>query len=168
MQRGQRRHDNPRAKLLMLEQWRAGLRIAEVLALEVSDLSLDAEPPTLRVRAGKGNRSRIVPMHRELQAALRSALSYGSISQGRLVDVHPSTAWRWVRAAVTRAEEMGAVKPGRRIGTHTLRHSYARHLLMNGIQINYLSRWLGHSSIQTTLIYLELVPDPSGSLDRVP
>ena len=50
--------DNPRAKLLMLEQWRAGLRIAEALALEVSDLSLDAEPPTLRVRAGKGNRSR--------------------------------------------------------------------------------------------------------------
>lgn len=160
--------DNPRAKLLMLEQWRAGLRIAEALALEVSDLSLDAEPPTLRVRAGKGNRPRIVPMHRELQAALRSALSYGSIDQGRLVDVHPSTAWRWVRSAVRRAEELGAISPGRRIGTHTLRHSFARHLLMNNIQINYLSRWLGHSSIQTTLIYLELVPDPSGSLDRVP
>ena len=116
----------------------------------------------------QGQQSRNVPMHRELQAALRSALSYGSISQGKLVDVHPSTAWRWVRAAVTRTEELGAVAPGRRIGTHTLRHSYARHLLMNGIQINYLSRWLGHSSIQTTLIYLELVPDPSGSLDRVP
>ena len=81
------------------------------LALEVADLSLDAEPPTLRVRAGKGNRSRIVPMHRELQAALRSALSYGSISEGKLVDVHPSTAWRWVRAAVRRAEEMGAIVP---------------------------------------------------------
>ena len=54
----------------MLEQWRTGLRIAEVLALEVADLSLDAEPPTLRVHAGKGNRSRIVPMHRELQVAL--------------------------------------------------------------------------------------------------
>ena len=163
-----RASDNPRARLLMIEQWRAGLRIAEALALEVADLSLDAEPPTLRVRAGMGNRSGIVPMHRELQTALRSALSYGSISQGRLVDVHPSTAWRWVRAAVIRAEELGAIAPGRKIGTHTLRHSYARHLLMNGIQINYLSRWLGHSSIQTTLIYLELVPDPSGSLDRVP
>ena len=160
--------DNPRAKLLMLEQWRAGLRIAEALALEVADLSLDAEPPTLRVRAGKGNRSRVVPMHRELQTALKSALSYGSISQGKLVDVYPSTAWRWVRAADRRAEELGAIVPGRKIGTHTLRHSYARHLLLNGIQINYLSRWLGHSSIQTTLIYLELVPDPSGSLDRVP
>ena len=160
--------DNPRAKLLMLEQWRAGLRIAEALSLEVVDLSLDAEPPTLRERAGKGNRSRIVPMHRDLQTALRSALSYGSIKQGKLVDVHPSTAWRWVRAAVRRAEELGAIVPGRKIGTHTLRHSYARHLLMNGIQINYLSRWLGHSSIQTTLIYLELVPDPSGNLDRAP
>ena len=73
---------NLRARLLMLEQWMAGLRIAEALALEVGDLSLDAEPPTLRVRAGKGNMSRIVPMHRELQAALRSVLSYGSISEG--------------------------------------------------------------------------------------
>ena len=107
-------------------------------------------------------------MHRELQAAFRSALSYGSIDEGRLVDIHPSTAWRWVKAAVRRAEELGAIAPGRKIGTHTLRHSYARHLLVNGIQINFLSRWLGHSSIQTTLIYLELVPDPSGSLDRVP
>ena len=61
-----RASDNPRARLLILEQWRAGLRIAEALALEVTDLSLDAEPPTLRVRSGKGNRSRIVPMHREL------------------------------------------------------------------------------------------------------
>ena len=57
---------------------------------------------------------------------------------------------------------------GVEIGTHTLRHSYARHLLMNGTQINYLSRWLGHSSSQTTLTYLELVPDPSGGLDRAP
>ena len=52
--------------------------------------------------------------------------------------------------------------PGRHISNHTLRHSYARQLLVHGIPINYLSRWLGHSSIQTTLIYLELVPDPSG------
>ena len=81
---------------------------------------------------------------------------------------HVTTAWRWVKTAVRRAEELGAISPGKHISTHTLRHSYARHLLMNGIPINYLSRWLGHSSIQTTLIYLELVPDPSGSLAAVP
>ena len=67
-----------------------------------------------------------------------------------------------------RAEELGVIAPGKRVGTHTLRHRYARHLLMNGIPINFLSRWLGHGSIQTTLIYLELVPDPTGSLAAVP
>ena len=107
-------------------------------------------------------------MHPELHGALGSALTYGDISQGRIVEAHPATAWRWVQAAVKRAEELGAIAPGKRVGMHTLRHSYARHLLMNGIPINYLSRWLGHSSIQTTLIYLELVPDPTGSLVAVP
>ena len=159
---------NPKAKLLMLEQWRAGLRVSEALDLEVRDLSLDTPNPTVRVRSGKGGNSRLVPVHPDLHGALGSALAYGDISQGRVVEAHPATAWRWVQAAVKRAEELGAIAPGKRVGTHTLRHSYARHLLMNGIPINYLSRWLGHSSIKTTLIYLELVPDPTGSLAMVP
>ena len=107
-------------------------------------------------------------MHPELRAAFSTALAYGSVSEGRIIDVHRATAWRWVQKSVERAEELGAIAPGKRIGTHTLRHSYARHLLMNGIPFNYLSRWLGHSSIQTALIYLELVPDPTGSLAMVP
>ena len=73
-----------------------------------------------------------------------------------------------MKTAVKRAEELGAISQGKQVSTHTLRQSYARHLLMNGIPINYLSCWLGHSSIQTTLIYLELVPDPTGSLASVP
>ena len=160
--------DDPRARLLMTEQWRAGLRVSEALALEVADLSLDAELPTIRVRSGKGRKSRIVPVHPELRAAFSMALAYGNVTEGRIIDVHRSTAWRWVQKAVRRAEELGAIPLGREVGTHTFRHSYARHLLMNGIPINYLSRWLGHSSIQTTLIYLELVPDPTGSLAAVP
>ena len=159
---------SPKAKLLMLQQWRAGLRVSEALDLEVRDLSLDTATPTLRVRSGKGGKTRLVPVHPELHGALSSALAYGDINQGRIVEAHPTTAWRWVQTAVKRAEELGAIAPGKRVGTHTLRHSYARHLLMNGIPINYLSRWLGHSSIQTTLIYLELVPDPTGSLAMVP
>ena len=144
----------------MLQQWRAGLRVSEALDLEVRDLSLDTASPTLRVRSGKGGKTRLVPVHPELHGALSSALAYGDISQGRIIEAHPTTAWRWVKTAVKRAEELGAISTGKRIGTHTLRHSYARHLLISGIPINYLSRWLGHSSIQTTLIYLELVPDP--------
>ena len=160
--------DDPRARLLMTEQWRAGLRVSEALALEVADLSLDAELPTIRVRSGKGRKSRIVPVHPELRAAFQTTLAYGNVSEDRIIDVHRTTAWRWVQKAVERAEQLGAIPLGREVGTHTFRHSYARHLLMNGIPINYLSRWLGHSSIQTTLIYLELVPDPTGSLAAVP
>ena len=75
--------------------------------------------------------------------ASSSALAYGDISQGRIIEAHPTTAWRWVQAAVKRAEELSAIAPGKRIGAHALRHSFARHLLMNGIPVNYRSRWLG-------------------------
>ena len=67
-----------------------------------------------------------------------------------------------------RAEHDGLIERGRRIGTHILRHSYARHLLMSEVGINYVSRWLGHASIKPTLVYFELVPDPTGSLAAVP
>ena len=159
---------NPIARLLMLEQWRAGLRVSEALALEKRDLFLDSDQPTLRVRQGKGNKPRVVPLHPELQTVLVAATSYGAAGQGRLVDVSRTTAWRWVQAAARVAVERGQLEPGRHVGTHTLRHSYARHLLMNGIPLNYLSRWLGHTDIKTTLVYLELVPDPTGSLAGVP
>ena len=160
---------NPRARLLMMVEWRAGLRVSEALALGVGDLSLDVELPTIRVRQGKGRKARIVPVHPELHSALTSALQFGNIdTEDKIVKASRSTADRWVREATERAQKDGVIAPGRRISNHTLRHSYARHLLMNGIPINYLSRWLGHSSIQTTLIYLELVPDPAGSLAMVP
>ena len=96
------------------------------------------------------------------------ALMHGNVSDGRIIDANRTMAWCWVQKAHAKAEQLGAIPPGREVGTHTFRHSYARHLLMNGISINFLSRWLGHSSIQTTLNYLELVPDPSGSLAAVP
>ena len=151
---------SPKAKLLMLQQWRAGLRVSDALDLKVRDLSLDAASPTLRVRSGKGGKSWLMPVHPELHGGLSRTLAYRGMSQGRIMQAHPTTALRWVQATVKRAEELGAIAPGNRIGTHTLRHSYARHLIVNGIPVNYLSRWLGHSLIQTTLIYLELVPDP--------
>ncbi len=50
---------NPKAKLIMLEQWRAGLRVSEALALEARDLHLDSDRPTLVVRQGKGRKPRV-------------------------------------------------------------------------------------------------------------
>ena len=85
---------NPSARLLFATQWRAGLRVSEALALRPSDLLLDSDRPTIRVRSGKGAKTRVVPVHPELAAAFRIALAYGRGGTGPIVDVSRSTAWR--------------------------------------------------------------------------
>lgn len=158
---------NPQARLVILTQWRAGLRISEALALTAADFRMGGEHPTLVVYRGKGGRSRTVPVHAELRAAINSALAFGSITNGPIIPVTRQSAWRWVKQGVQRAVELGQLAPGRKVGTHTLRHSFARHALSSGVPINIVSRWLGHASIQTTLIYLQVLPDPMGDIDRM-
>ena len=101
-----------RARLLMLLQWRAGLRVSEALALEAADLSLDTGQPTIRVRSGKGRRSRIVPVHPELQNALIAVLKFAGVGPGPLIPVDRSTAWRWVQEARKRAVNLGGLARG--------------------------------------------------------
>ena len=109
---------NPRARLLFLIEWRAGLRISEALAVEARDLSLDTDLPTIRVRQGKGSKARIVPVHAELHAALTSALQFGNVGQDdRLVRTSRSTADRWIKAAAARAEELGRYRQDARYRT---------------------------------------------------
>ena len=138
---------NAKAKLLMLDQWRAGLRVSEALDLEVRDLSLDTPNPTIRVRSSKGRKSRLVPVHLELHGALSSALAYGNVSQGRIVVAHPATAWRWVQAAAKRAEIWARLRWGEASRhTHAApqlrpapadeRHSYQLPLTLAGALVN--------------------------------
>ena len=106
-------------------------------------------------------------MHPGLVAAFRQVIDFGNVRRGPLVSTTRSTAWRWVKDALARAQERSTIPAGRWVGTHTLRHSAARHWLAEGVPINHVSKWLGHASIQTTLIYLDILPDPSGYMDRV-
>ncbi len=156
------------ARLVMLTQWRSGLRISEALALELSDLSLDDDNPALRVRAGKGGRDRLVPLHPELAVAFHNFVAFGNVKRGPIIAATRSTAWRWLKQALDRAVELNQIPSGRKIGTHTFRHSAARHWLASGVPINIVSRWLGHASLQTTLIYLQILPDPVGFMEWVP
>ena len=143
---------------------------AEALNLEARDVELDDANPTLRVRRGKGGRSRLVPVHPELAAALRLRLDYGGPrdANAKLIGVGRQQGSRWITQGVKRAVDAGMLAPGRRVTSHTLRHSYARHLLTNGIPLNVLSRWMGHSNLDSTLIYLAILPDPTGSLAAIP
>ena len=163
------------ARLVMLVMWRAGLRVSEALDLQLRDLLLDDPNPVLRVRRGKGNQARLVPVHPELSAALRTAIDYAPSTAGSrrpadtsLFTVRRRTVSRWIAQALEGAARAGALDGDRHISAHTFRHSYARHMLANGVPINVLSRWLGHRSIDTTLVYLELLPDPTGRLEAIP
>ena len=109
-----------------------------------------------------------MPLHPELAAEARSAPGRREHPQVAAVrcQTSRSTGWRWLNQALGRAVGLGAISSGRKVGTHTLRHSAARHWLNSGVPINHVSKWLGHASLQSTLIYLEILPDPTGYMDR--
>ena len=154
---------NPQARLLTLEQWRAGLRVSEAWRWSPPTC---ARPPTGGpCGSGKtmGKNPVKCPCVLSCMPPLPLLPATARPVAAPLVDVSRTTAWRWVQLAAKRAIDAGQLDRVRHVGTHTLRHSYARHLLLNGIPLNYLSRWLGHPSIQTTLIYFV---KGGGKLDR--
>jgi len=168
------------AGLICLIMWRAGLRIAEALALKYEHLDLADDPPTLRVHLGKGNRTRIVPVHAELAEALRVRGTYrsrqyyrptnGVIDVGQIVLAGRSTVHRWIKDAAAAAARAGGLDPVKAelISAHTFRHSFARHMLANGVKINTLQQIMGHKDLASTMIYLELLPDPEHAMAEVP
>ena len=159
---------NQRVRLFLLLGWRAGLRVSEIGALRVSDLYLDGDRPTLKVRQGKGRRDRIVPVHPELREALTAAVEFWGLSKtAPLVGMHRTTAHTWIRDVYQAAVEFGDIPGGRRVFPHILRHSAARHWISQGVPINHVQQWLGHASLSTTMIYLELVPDQQGFMGNV-
>ncbi len=160
---------NAQAEVLMLTQWRAGLRISEALGLEVGDLDFsdDGANAILRIRRGKGNKPRFVPLHPELAAALRTYVRMGNIRRGKVFSTTRSTAWRWMQSSLEKAKGLNQVPQDKEAGTHVLRHRAARHWLSCGVPINAVSLWLGHSHIETSLVYLRLLPDPQQFMTRV-
>jgi site-specific recombinase XerD len=77
------------------------------------------------------------------------------------------TGYEWVTRALVRAIRDRALPIGTVVSPHTFRHSAARHWLAQGVQINTVQLWLGHSNLDTTLIYLQLVPDAGGVMENV-
>lgn len=157
-----------KVRLAMLIQWRAGLRVSEVARLAPADVNLQTTPPELKVRQGKGHKDRIVPLHPELAGALSHAMYLSPNSNQAFIGVTRQTLDLWYRKALDRARDVGALPSGKPVTTHTFRHSAARHWLLSGVPFNVVSRWLGHANLSTTMVYLQLISDPGGFMERVP
>jgi site-specific recombinase XerD len=129
----------------------AGLRITEALALELRDV--DSARMVLTVRHGKGDRDRQVTLSSVLLKALRvywrAYRPSTWLFPGQKADepLGPSTIQRAVKAARLKAKIAKPASP------HTLRHSYATHLMEAGTDLRVIQTLLGHRSLRTTAIY---------------
>ena len=129
----------------------AGLRVSEVVALKVSDI--DSQRMTLRVEQGKGQRDRYVMLSPQLLEWLRdwwrAARPRGWLFPG-MDPINPMTERHLCRVVSTAARKAGIDK---RVSPHTLRHSFATHLLEQGVDIRVIQVLLGHAKLETTALY---------------
>jgi site-specific recombinase XerD len=133
-----------------------GLRNSEVVRLTVSDV--DGQRHLLRVRNGKGGKDRYVHLAERPLELLRGYCRQQRIGTGFLFPHHAGhiSSENLQRAFKKALAQSGVTKPAT---PHTLRHSYATHLLEHGEDIRIIKDLLGHHSIQTTTIYTH-VTDP--------
>ena len=129
----------------------AGLRVSEVAALKVSDV--DSQRMMLRVEQGKGRKDRYAMLSPQLLELLREwyriARPQGWLFPGRN-SVLPMTTRQLRRGCESAAQ---AAKINKRITPHTLRHSFATHLLEQNIDIRVIQVLLGHAKLDTTALY---------------
>jgi len=158
----QPRGDDPcgyRDKALLEVMYACGLRASEVTGLEVGDVDLDEG--VLRAR-GKGSKERVVPVGRTAVAAVRSYLQHG---RPRLVRLRPE-AQLFVNFRGQPLTRQGLYKIVRRhaqtagladrMSPHTLRHTFATHLLSGGCDLRSVQEMLGHADVATTQLYTHL------------
>jgi integrase/recombinase XerD len=142
---------NLKHRTVALVLYGAGLRLGEALALELRDV--DSERMVFTIRGGKGDRDRQVVLSQVLLEALRvywrSYRPPGWLFPGKdpNLPLGPSAIQRAVKAARQRAAIRKPASP------HTLRHSYATHLMEAGTDLRVIQTLLGHRSLRTTQIY---------------
>lgn len=154
---------NPQVKIALTIIYACGLRLLEGARLKVKDI--DVGRKLLWIRGGKGNKDRCVPLPKrpmELLQAHYKLFGAGSeyLFPSRETHINICTIQTAFRVAV-RNSNIG--KPAT---VHTLRHSYATHLLENGEDISSLKEILGHSHISTTNIYTHMTEMLTGRLAK--
>ena len=146
-----------REKTLLGVLYDSGLRKSEVLSLEFADFDFDRG--CIHVRCGKGRKDRYVPFSLNMQKVMRKYLSQYHPSRyvfEKAIGVQMPYTWptKVLDNAVRRTSIL------KHVHCHTLRHTFATHLLEHGIDIRNIQQWLGHSNLGTTARYLNVATVP--------
>jgi integrase/recombinase XerD len=145
-------------RIILMTLYSTGMRRAELVRLKAADI--DKELMLVHIREGKGKRDRNVPLSPKLLDALREywrwmkpvTYVFPGVVNGRRVDAPASDKIVWHACRVA-AQHAGITK---RVHPHTLRHSFATHLLEAGADLPTIQKLLGHADIRDTTIYLHL------------
>ena len=164
----------PRYRTVLGLIYHTGLRVGEAVRIELRDLrDSHSEHPRLHVRCGKGGKDRFVPLSPAMVTELRDW--WKTHRHPAFLFPGPTLAWRErslpADAAARAATHLSvsAVQNTFRLArataglpvaatVHSLRHCYATHLLEEGVSLRLISQYLGHASLETTLIYTHLTP----------
>lgn len=154
------RTDGLRDRAILETLYASGVRASELVALDLDDLTLDSQGEgEVRIRQGKGAKERIGLLGRTAVAALEHYLAEGRplLSQGKqspalfLNRFGERLSDRAVRRLFDRA--CTQVSASHKVTPHTLRHSFATHLLDHGADLRVVQELLGHSDLSTTQVY---------------
>lgn len=143
------------SRMVVMTAYGAGLRIGETCRLRVEDI--DSKRNLIHIRLGKGGKDRYVMLSQRLLEALRAYWKENRL-QGSLLFPGKNSDKPIAEQTVRSALKNAAIKIGlhKKITFHTLRHSFATHLLENGTDIRVIQVLLGHSSIRTTVHYTQV------------
>jgi integrase/recombinase XerD len=154
---------NPKHQAALAVAYGAGLRASEVVALKLQDI--DSTRMTLRIEQGKGRKDRYAMLCPVLLEGLRAWWRFAH-ARGKLLDggwlfpghnpVNPMSTRQLNRICHAAAQAAGINK---RVSTHTLRHSYATHLLEQKVDIRLIQVLLGHKRLETTALYTQVATE---------
>ena len=153
----------PHNRAFLSTVYACGLRLQEAQHLEISDI--DSQRKMIHVHRGKGAKDRFVPLPESTLQCLRRhwvthrhpRLLFPALGRGRNRAAQADTPMpkASVQGAFRQAKGEAGIQK-RDVSVHTLRHSYATHLLEAGVNLRVIQQYLGHAQLETTMVYLHL------------
>lgn len=142
--------NNPKHRLLLAVAYGAGLRVSEVVGLRVGDI--DVDELAVHVKGAKGNKDRLTIFPEKLAADIQTLIA-GKAAQDFVF--HSAQGGRLTTRTAQKIFEHALAGSGvkKSASFHSLRHSFATHLLENGVDLRYVQELLGHESVKTTQRY---------------